>query len=173
MEIEDVPYQTWTVPVPVYANNLRPARMTLTGRLSGNWVSPGTKDQGFVLAFEELSNQFLGLLFMSWYTYDQNGNLLWLTGANTYEVTGTTEVTLDIELVTNGEFQGSKTADRQVVGTAKLVAYDCNNLQLTYNLNQIGLGSATIPLRRIFSLEIQGYVCGDHATRVEHVNDGG
>lgn len=172
MEIEDVLTGIWTADIPNYVNSLRPNRMTFTGRLSGTWVTPGIPDQGLVLAFEELVTEISGLLFMSWYTYGEDGELLWLTGANTYDIEGTSELTFDIELVTNGEFLGPKVANRAIVGTATLVAYDCNDLELTYNLNQIGLGSGTIQLRRLFSLEIQGYVCSDPATRIQHVNDG-
>ncbi|HLF31416.1 MAG TPA: hypothetical protein VI566_10380 [Xanthomonadales bacterium] len=156
--------------VPAYLNNLRAANMTLTGRLSGNWSTPGIPDQGFLLAFNELASDPDGFLFLSWYTYDADGNLLWLTGGNSYDIYAT-QVSFDIVLVTNGEFLGDKLADREVVGTATLRAYDCNNLSLTYNLNGISLGAGTIPLRRLFSLEIQGYTCGDFETRLEHIND--
>ena len=172
LEMEDAVTGIWTAEIPSYGNSLRPNRITFTGRLSGNWVTPGASDQGLVLAFEELVTEISGLLFMSWYTFGDDGELLWLTGADTYDIEGTTQLTFDIELVTNGEFLGSKVANRAVVGTATLIAYDCNDLELTYNLTQIGLGSGTIQLRRLFSLEIQGYVCSDAATRIEHVNDG-
>jgi hypothetical protein len=144
--------------------------MALTGRLSGTWLASGTLDQGFVLAFEELLNSTTSLLFLSWYTFDGNGKLLWLTGAGFYEW-GDTEVSLNIDLVENGEFMGSKVADRTVVGTAKVVAINCNDLRLTYNLNQLGLGSATKSLVRIVSAETQGYVCSDAMTRIIHEGD--
>lgn len=172
IEFDDPLTGVWFGTVAEYENDLRPARMSLTGRLSGNWVTPGVKDQGFLLSFNEFHDETLGLFFMSWYTYDNDGNLLWLTGANSYEVDGTSEVTFDIELVTNGDFLGSKVADREVVGTGKLVAYDCNDLEMTFNLNALGLGSGTILLRRLFSLEIQGFTCADLDTRYQHVNDG-
>ncbi len=172
LELEDPEGYLSTAQVPRYKGNLAAADMTLTGRLSGNWVTPSAADQGFVLAFEELADSSEGLFFLSWYTYDQNGDLLWLTGANTYELQAA-EVSFDIELVTNGQFLGSKTANRQVVGTGTLSAFDCNDLELSFDLSALGLGSGTIPLRRLFSLEIQGYACGDNATRIEHINDGG
>lgn len=171
LELDDRLNSTVSASVPAYANNLRATTMILNGRLTGNWVTPGVRDQGFLLSFNELFTEAKGLLFMSWYTYDSNGDLLWLTGANTYELEST-QASFDIELVTNGEFLGSKVADREVVGTGTIRAYDCNDLRLTYNLNGIGLGSGTIQLRRVFSLEIQGYVCGDPLTREQHLNDG-
>lgn len=172
LELDDPDNFTSTVQIPAYHNNLGAFDMTLTGRLSGNWVTPSASDQGFVLAFEELADESEGLFFLSWYTYDSNGNLLWLTGANTYDL-HSAEVSFDIELVTNGQFLGAKTADRQVIGSGTISAYNCNDLELSYNLNAMGLGSGTILLRRLFSLEIQGYACGDSATRIEHLNDGG
>jgi hypothetical protein len=172
IEFDDPLTGVWFGTVDEYENDLRPSRMALTGRLSGNWVTPGTQDKGFLLSFNEFHDETLGLFFMSWYTFDTDGNLLWLTGANSYEVDGSSEVSFDIELVTDGVFLGSKLADRQVVGTGRLAAYDCNDLEMTFNLNSLGLGSGTILLRRIFSLEIQGFTCADLDTRYDHVNDG-
>lgn len=172
LELDDPDNFTTMVQIPRYHGNLGSFDMTFTGRLSGNWVTPAVPDQGFVLAFEELADESEGLFFLSWYTYDSNGNLLWLTGANTYGLLAS-QVSFDIELVTNGQFLGAKTADRQVVGSGTISAFNCNDLELTYNLNALGLGSGTILLRRLFSLEIQGYACGDSATRIEHISDGG
>jgi hypothetical protein len=169
--LEDPLTGRWTFEIPAYSGNLSVNRMALTGRLSGTWVVAGVSDQGFVMAFEELTDTTQGLLFLSWYTYDSNGKLLWLTGAGLYEW-GDTEVSLDIELVENGTFMGAKTADRRVVGTARVVALNCNNLQLTYNLNTLGLGAATKTMVRIFSAETQGYACSDLQTRLIHEGDG-
>ncbi|MEJ8567956.1 hypothetical protein [Elongatibacter sediminis] len=172
LELEDPEGFTSIVQIPRYKGTLTAPDMTLTGRLSGNWVTPGAADQGFVLAFEELAEESEGLFFLSWYTYDGAGDLLWLTGAATYDLQAAA-VSFDIELVTNGQFLGGKPADRQVVGSGTISAFDCYDLEFVYDLSALGLGSAIIPLRRLFALEIQGYACGDSATRIEHINDGG
>jgi hypothetical protein len=172
LELEDPEGYTSIVSVPRYKGTLAAADMTLTGRLSGNWVTPGAADQGFVLAFEELADESEGLFFLSWYTYDAGGDLLWLTGANTYDLQAA-EVSFDIELVTDGSFLGSRKANRQVVGSGTIRAFDCSDLELSYDLTALGLGAGTIPLRRLFALEIQGYACGDSASRLEHMDDGG
>jgi hypothetical protein len=169
--LEDLLTGKWGTDIPAYTGSLAVSRMALTGRLSGTWVVPNITDQGFVLAFEELTDPTTGLLFLSWYTFDANGKLLWLTGAGTY-AWGDTEVSMNIDLVENGEFMGTKVADRSIAGTATVVALNCNNLQLTYNLNQLGLGSATKTLVRIFSAETQGYACSDAMTRIIHESDG-
>jgi len=168
--LEDLTTGNWGVDIPAYSGTLGISRMALTGRLSGTWRASGTKDQGFVLAFQDLASTTTDVLFFSWYTFDNNGNLLWLTGAGFYEW-GDTETTVEIELVTNGSFMGTKIADRSVVGTARVVAINCNNLQLSYNLNQLGLGSATKTLVRVFSAETQGYGCTDALTRLIHEGD--
>jgi hypothetical protein len=93
-----------------------------------------------------------------------DGNLLWLTGA--FEI-GDTQITIEIELVTNGEFLGTKVADREVVGSVSITANDCNDLSFNYELNDIGLGSGNERLERLFSLETAGYVCRDLDARIE------
>jgi hypothetical protein len=159
----------FSVPVPAYENNLHSAAMPFNGRLSGNWVVAGVPDQGFVIAFEELPDG-TNFVFVSWYTFDSEGNLLWLTAGDTYEI-GDSSIDLPIELVTNGEFLGSSSADRTVVGTATLAGVDCNNLQFTFDLSQLGLGSGTVRLQRLFSLETAGYACRDQKEREARIND--
>ncbi len=150
-------------------------RIPLSGRLSGNWVVDGASDQGFVIAISELVPDAVPtpddlmdsplLIFLSWYTYDADGEMLWLTGAAQFAM-GATEVTIPIEDVSNGEFMGSKKADRSVVGSVTITGNNCNDLSLQYNLTDIGLGSGTKRLERLFSLETAGYVCRDLEARI-------
>jgi hypothetical protein len=79
---------------------------------------------------------------------------------------GETEVTIPIEKVTHGEFMGSKTADRSVVGSVTITGNNCNDLNLEYDLDDIDLGSGTKRLQRRFSLETAGYVCRDLEARI-------
>jgi hypothetical protein len=171
-DVGDPVANTWEIDIPTYTNNLHTPRMALTGRLSGTWVVSGVPDQGFVLAFEEEGSSLMprGLFFMSWYTFDEKGDPLWLTGNGFYD-RGATEISVDIVLVTNGRFLGAEVADRRIVGTARIVAQDCNSLVLEYDLEAIGLGAGSEILQRIFSLEIQGYACRDIQSRIDHLND--
>jgi len=158
---------TWSIQVPSTFNTLNPNnRIPLSGRLSGNWVVQGVPDQGFVIAISELTDSLDPLMFLSWYTYDNDGKLLWLTGAAQFEI-GDTRITIPIELVTNGQFLGSKTADREVVGSVIITSNDCNDLSFHYELNDINLGSGDEKLQRVFSLETAGYVCRDLEARIE------
>jgi len=145
-----------------------PRKFPINGRLAGNWTVEGVPDQGFVIAANEFINEdgVQNMLFLSWYTYDKDGSLLWLTAANFHDVAADS-VDLEIELVTNGEFLGSKTADREVVGTATLTAESCNELTLAFDLEALGLGTDTVTLNRIFSLETAGYACRDQTARLD------
>jgi len=148
----------------------------LNGRLSGNWVMEGIPDQGLLISVSEQVDDQRGseapepldfrlLMFLSWYTYNADGDLLWLTGAAEFAL-GATEVTVPIELVTHGQFFGSKTADREVVGSVTITGNNCNDLGFEYDLADIGLGSGTQNLQRLFSLETAGYVCRDLEARI-------
>ncbi len=78
----------------------------------------------------------------------------------------TTTVTIPIVRVTNGEFRGSKAADREVAGSVTITGNNCNDLTLEYTLNDIGLGAGTKRLQRIYSLETAGYTCRDLEARM-------
>lgn len=155
----------YTVDIPAYNDELQPTRIAINGRLTGLWVINGVVDQGIVISFSEFPNQLLGLVFLSWYTFDADGNLLWLTATGTYEL-GDTEVSLNVELVTQGEFMGNTPATRQSAGTIVLTGIACNNLNMQWNLSNIGLGSGTDRLQRPFSLETQGFACRDYQERI-------
>ena len=150
-------------------------QLPLSGRLSGNWVIDGAADQGLALNISEpapdavpepgeLSTTTL-LMFLSWYTYDSDGQMLWLTAAEQFDQ-GANEVTLAVEYVRNGEFMSGKRAERSVVGSVSITANSCNDLRLDYDLSQIGLGAGSKRLQRLYSLETAGYVCRDLDARM-------
>jgi len=166
----------YTIDVPSTASVLKSNPLTpLSGRFSGNWVISGASDQGLIIAvsevpIEETEWEVTGslLMFLSWYTFDSAGELLWLTGAAQFEP-GATQVTVPIELVTNGEFLGTKVADREVVGSVTITGNNCNDLGFEYDLNDLALGSGTKHLKRTFSLETAGYTCRDLEARIGEI----
>jgi len=167
--VDYIDFTTTSVDIPAYSNNLTSMMMPFNGRLSGNWVVFGVPDQGFVLAFEELPDG-TNFVFVSWYTFASDGTLLWLTAGDTYEI-GDNSIQLEIELVTNGQFLGNQAADRSVVGSATLSAYHCNHLQLEFDLSSLGLGTGSVRLQRLFSLETAGYACRDPIERADTIGD--
>ncbi len=157
------------------ANNpdLKPKRKLLNGRMSGTWVVEGAADQGFQLSIQELwtNESPQPHAFLSWYTFDKDGNALWLTGAGTFGVMGDSGVYLQMELVTNGEFMDSKKAERRRLSDASLFVENCNRLRFSYDLEELGLGKNIVYLKRLYSLETAGYACRDIQSRLDTLAD--
>lgn len=153
----------------------RNPQLPLNGRLSGNWIEQGTRDQGFMLSVGTQAPANLPdihpenselLVFLAWYTFDSNGQMLWLT-ASASAPQGSTEVDLQFVRVNDGQFLGERRAERAIVGSGRLQARDCNQLELDYDLTELGLGQGSMELSRIFALEIAGYPCRDYQARLE------
>lgn len=146
----------------------RAASLPLGGRLSGHWVEGGSADQGLILSFNALVTGGLVeqktmdlLVFLSWFTFDADGEMLWLTGAARFEH-GADQVSIPIELVEGGTFLGANRAQRGTVGSVQLKAFHCNRLELDYQLDNLGLGAGVMRLERPFALEIADYACRDY-----------
>lgn len=151
-------------------------RLPLSGRHSGTWVIAGAADQGFQLAIAEQVGERLGyapgvpdlplVVFLSQYTFDPQGEMLWLTGVAEFDP-GASEVTVPIVKVSNGAFRGSQPADRETVGSVTLTSNSCNDLTFDYDYSSLGLGTGSARMQRLFSLETAGYDCRDYDARVE------
>lgn len=152
------------------------AALPLSGRHSGLWVIEGAADQGFQLSISEQVGEQRGfegdvpelplVVFFSQYTFDSNSRPLWLVGNTEFEA-GTSEIAIPVARVRNGEFRGSKLADRETVGSITLRSRSCNDLTFEYDYSALGLGAGSARMQRVFSLEIAGYDCRDYDARVE------
>ena len=158
----------YEVSVDAYTGFQRPRKFAFNGRMTGNWVSDGATDQGFLITFNEFVNNdgVQNQMFLSWYTFDTDGSTLWLV-ADTFHDTGEDSVELTVQKVTNGVFMGSQEVNRTDVGTATLTAETCNEMTFMYDLTSLGLGADTVTLKRIFSLETAGFACRDQAARID------
>lgn len=171
------PYDYMSIDVPATADVLPTPtpRLPLSGRQSGTWVIEGADDQGFQLAISEQVGKRQDfapavpdlplVMFFSQYTFDADGNPLWLVGNAEFEP-GASEVTIPIVQVTNGEFRGSTPADREVIGSVTLSSNSCNDVTFEYDYTGLGLGQGSERLQRLFSLETAGYDCRDYEARV-------
>jgi len=157
----------YTAEIPAYNNELQPSFIPLNGRLSGLWVINGATDQGFVISFSEYPGKDdEGMIFFSWYTFDASGKNLWLVGNANYQ-NGAGQLEIELQTLTNGQFMGSKTADRINAGTIRLAARNCNLIELIYDLRAVGLGQGSKAITRLIGLETAGYVCRDEAARLK------
>jgi hypothetical protein len=161
----------YEVPAAAYTGFQRPLNFPINGRMTGNWVSAGAADQGFLISFNEFidGNGVQNMIFLSWYTFNVDGTTLWLV-ANEFHDIATSSVDLNIQLVTDGAFLGDKQVQRTDVGSATLTAESCGEMTFEYDLEALGLGTGTITLTRIFSLEIAGYACRDQTARLDAQN---
>jgi hypothetical protein len=164
------------IPVPATSELLETdVGMPLNGRLSGLWAIEGAADQGITLTIADRiapadtaatpRGEGRLVLILQQYTYDANGDLLWLSGSADFPQ-GAQEVTLPIVRVDAGEFLGDTPAQRSIVGHVRIVANGCNDLDYDYDLSALGLGAGSRRMQRLFSLETAGYDCRDYAAKV-------
>lgn len=160
------------IPLPAAAELLQPnPSMPLNGRLSGTWVEPGSSDQGFLLSFSNpvpsggAPEDSELLAFLSWFTFDAQGNPVWLVGDGRF-AQDSDVVSIDIVQLAEGEFLGAREARRAVVGSAHMRARNCNRIELEYELEGAGLGSGVMELQRLEALETAGYPCRDYDARL-------
>jgi hypothetical protein len=166
---------TYIIEVPSTRSLLdRSPLLPLNGRLSGLWVTEGAPDQGVNLAVSTLPGPPLVpfhaskvqplVVFFSWYTFDSSGKPMWLTGSGEFEL-GDTEVSVDLVLSNGGKFMGRKLANRTRAGRVTLRSNHCNDLTLSYSLQNPALGSGVRRLQRLFAMETAGYACRDLESR--------
>lgn len=181
----------WTghyIDVPSTAAALDPSpSLPLNGRQSGTWVEPGAADQGFLLSFanpvppagetEASPEQSDLVLFLTWYTFDAQGNQLWLAG-NARFPQGASEVAVPLLRVADGRFLGAEPdsapgeTPREQVGELRLKSFGCNALVADYRLESLGLGTGSMGLQRLEALETAGYPCRDYEARLASLPSG-
>lgn len=123
--------------------------------LDGAWYQPSTAGQGFQFVFSPLDNRFA---FLSWYTYDLNGQNSGTSGQRWYTIQGNYSANsrefrnLPIYETAGGQFGVSPPAPTTTpIGQADLIFHSCNSASLTYRIP--GRASRTIPLTRLLGGE--------------------
>jgi hypothetical protein len=171
------PYDFLKIDVPATRDilPLETPDLPLSGRLSGNWIVPSAADQGILISISEsvlpdvpgIANtaDMPMVIFLAHYTFDEHGHMLWLTGAAGFGP-GLTQVKIPIERVTNGEFRGSRRADRETVGSVRITSRSCNDLIFEFDYSGIGLGAGQRRLERLYSMEAAGHDCRDYEAKV-------
>lgn len=173
LQMWDEPPVPWRIPATTAAGAV-PTSMPLNGRHTGTWIIEGALDQGVTLSFSNrvpLRAEDGGepdwaplFLFLTWYTFDTEGRMLWLAGSGEFPQ-GADSVELELISVRGGTFLGAQQAQRSVAGMATLSARSCADLTLDFDLSAQGLGAGSKRLRRLHDLEVAGYNCRDHDAR--------
>jgi glucose/arabinose dehydrogenase len=126
----------------------------IDGSLSGSYAVDGLLDQGFILTVgNNAQGQFI---FITWFTYDEAGQPLWLVG-NDFLADNTAQVTLTMQRLQGPSFLdfSNQQATRIDVGPMTLIALDCNTIQADIDFGALGKNS--LILKRLTN--IQGRDC--------------
>jgi hypothetical protein len=120
--------------------------------LSGSWFDPETPGQGFEIeVYPDLNGPNSGLLFGGWFTFDTTaaGGRRWYAISGNV-VRGQPSATLDILVVTNGNFDaGPAVSALPPVGRATVRFADCTHAALDYVFNDGSNRAGTIALSRL------------------------
>jgi len=132
-----------TIPLTRLMPNVACASSTTTASstsadfaLSGAWYNADTSGQGFLVEV----NSALPYVFLTWFTYAENGEssgasgLRWLTAQSTDYAAGDHTIKLTLYVGTNGTFNSAATKITVTeVGTATLTYSSCGSAVFSYN----------------------------------------
>ncbi|HKJ17089.1 MAG TPA: hypothetical protein VJ984_07065, partial [Xanthomonadales bacterium] len=126
-----------------------------TGRFTSAWFDPTRSGEGWF--FEELAD---GRVLVTWYTYDLDGNQMWLLGVGNV-VNGMVEVP-EMLIVSGGifgpDFDPDAIAER-AWGSLRFEKTDCTSGQISFEAIDSAFGSAT---REVILLAgVDGLGCAD------------
>ncbi len=129
-------------------------QISSANQYSGSWFDPSHNGEGFTI--EVLAeNQ----VFVTWYTYDANGNQAWIVGTGILS-----ENTIDVSeaIITSGAIFGTDfnptDVIRDVWGDFQIIFDDCHQATLTYN-GPPEYGTGTQSLQRLTT--ISGLACSN------------
>jgi len=116
----------------------------ITGGFTGNWFNADTDGQGFQL-------QVLpgGEAVAFWFTYDSNGNQVWLIGNDSIQGN---RLELDMVRPTGARFGAdfnSGDVQLQPFGTVTLTFDGCNSGTVQWQSNDAQFGSGSMPIERL------------------------
>jgi len=118
-----------------------------SGAMTGAWYDPSRVGEGWLI--EVLAGS---LALVTWYSYDQQGNQMWLIGVG--EISGST-IRIDEMQVTHGPVFGMDFNPDDVIleswGSLEIEFIDCNSATATYQ-SITGFGSGTLNASRLTNL---------------------
>ena len=127
----------------------------IDGSISGTYLVLDLKDQGFFVTVSE-NPQGEPFVFIAWFTFDSNGQPLWLVGVDFLDP-GDTSTSMTMERIEGLNFLdfSDESALRTDFGVMTFTALDCNTLRGDYDFGVNGTGS--LEILRLTS--IQGREC--------------
>ncbi len=135
--------------------NPTPPPFVINLGLVGAWFNPATPGQGFLFDLLTDNRQFI---FITWFTFTEDGELLWFTARGNYNGNS---ATLELVEASGGFFNQPTQATQTVVGTVTITFNDCLNGTIDFEIIDRNL-NGSIPITRIAGDQIcQLIVDGD------------
>jgi hypothetical protein len=136
----------------VAVTNVHADTFTITPGITGSWYNPKLSGQGFNI--EVLPNNLIGVYF---YTFDPNGNNLWLTGLGVYGGEFPNTASIPLTETTGGLFPPKldpTQIQRKPWGQLTITFTDCNTASATWSPTIAGSGysGGTSPIQRLTSV---------------------
>ena len=126
------------------ANNTK----VLPNGISGSWFDSNRSGEGFtVYLFNQSETQ---MATVTWYTYDVNGNQMWISGIGTID-NNTITVSQMTKYTGANLFSGS--TQETVMGSLSMAWDDCHNALVDYDFSLSNLGSGQLNLSQLTVLD--------------------
>ena len=120
----------------------------LPNGVSGAWFDPNRAGEGFTNYL--FTQEDVQMATVTWYTYDANGNQMWLSGTGTVNEQ-TIEIT-EMKQYTGADlFSGNSQAT--TVGSLSMTWNDCQIAIVDYDFNPANLGTGQLNLAQLTHLE--------------------
>lgn len=135
--------------IEIPGNECAVANKILPNGISGSWFDPARSGEGYsVYLFDAAGAQ---QAVVTWYTYDENGEQLTLTGVGTVE--GQT-IQVDVLSTLYGAemFSGSAGVSQMEMGSLSMTWNECRVAQVNYDLTLSGLGTGTMQIHQLSGL---------------------
>ncbi len=134
----------------------------ITAQSAGLWYNPHHDGEGFSIQVSDTPNAD-SLFTVTWYTYDNQRQQMWLLGTQTFNQ-GDTSVTVALLRPTGTRFGNNFSSEDVTKGVWGLVTFDflsCNEATATINTST-GFGTGVIPLNKLTNNS--GANCANTAT---------
>ena len=130
--------------------------IVIDGSMSGAFLVRELNDQGFFVTVSE-NAEGEAFVFIAWFTFDDNGQPLWLVGVDFLDP-GDTSASMIMERIEGLNFLdfSDDLAERTEYGVMTFTALDCDTFRGDYDFGVHGVGS--LEILRLTS--IQGRECG-------------
>ena len=134
--------------IEIPGNECDSRNKALPNGVSGAWFDPNRSGEGFSNYL--FTSNGVQMATITWYTYDADGNQMWLTGTGT--VTGQSIDIAEMKKYTGANlFNG--TTQETVMGTLSMRWNVCRNAVVTYDFSQSNLGAAQLNLTQLTVLD--------------------